>query len=922
MPGTTLAPHAGGCPTWAVQPGFGTRYHAVAEVVAREGRLMRDEGIETADLPGGYWGKADPGYLGEPKWHPLAYHCLDVAAVAACWWDANPALRERFCLAFGCSDAELQRLRAWVLFFVALHDLGKFDVRFQLKAPEALTAAWRALKQRLDHEISKDEISHFDHGCAGMQWAHEEFAQWISVDPQGTWMRWSNWLAAVTGHHGDYCGLGGSRIDTVEADDSIIEHDCQARHAWISALESLFLVPAGLTLNELPPLCSLPARALLAGFCASSDWLGSNADVFDYRAPGAALNAYFDERVAYIRRERLLENFGLLATPRAYPGLQALLSEHESPRGVQTEIDTLPVVPGLTLIEAPTGSGKTEAALAYAWRLLAAGVADSIVFALPTQATADAMLERIERFGTLAFDATNVVLAHGKRQFNAHFQQLVDRGQRLTAQGKEEASVQCAAWLASSRKRVFLGQIGVCTVDQVLLSVLPVRHKFVRGFGLAKSVLIVDEVHAYDAYMHGLLGEVLRAQHACGGSAILLSATLSSGLRGKLLAAWDSSGDETTVYPALWHATSGATVRKTVTDEHKPPRREVGIECQFLLDAYPDQAMKARMVAAAEAGALVGFVANVVDVAQRLARELRELTKLDVDVFHARYRFADRQDKENAVKDNYGRSAPRGQGRILVATQVIEQSLDLDFDWLLTQICPVDLLFQRLGRLHRHAREQRPPGFETPRCTVLTVEGDDYGVFKLIYGNARVLWRTQTLLTQADVKLVFPEAYRDWIERVYQRDDWDGEPDNIANDYHAFHYIQLAREKDAQRLTTMTVSSFRDDDARITGLTRDGEMSLSVLPITADACLLDGHRIAAITERALSEAINLNTVPAPASWENSLRGNRMESEGALAGAYQIVMSESASGVWRSVDRKFAYTQEFGLEKTSGGEPPA
>jgi len=116
------------------------------------------------------------------------------------------------------------------------------------------------------------------------------------------------------------------------------------------------------------------------------------------------------------------------------------------------------------------------------------------VFALPTQATANAMLLRTEDFAKQAYGTVNVVLAHGKRQFNEGFKKLVERGNRLTAQGKEEAAAQCAAWLASSRKRVFLGQIGVCTVDQVLLSVLPVRHKFVRGFGLAKSVLIVDEV--------------------------------------------------------------------------------------------------------------------------------------------------------------------------------------------------------------------------------------------------------------------------------------------------------------------------------------------------------------------------------------------------------------------------------------------
>src|SRR5690606_15690194 len=193
--------------------------------------------------------------------------------------------------------------------------------------------------------------------------------------------------------------------------------------------------------------------------------------------------------------------------------------------------------------------------------------------------TANAMLARLEAFAEHAFGPANVVLAHGKRQYSDAFRSLVERGQRPTSQGREEASVQCAAWLANSRKLVFLGQIGVCTVDQVLLSVLPVRHKFVRGFGLNKAVLIIDEVHAYDAYMHGLLGQVLRCQKATGGSVILLSATLPANVRAKLLEAWESSVAPEAPYPALWHATQGEARCITVPDDQRPANREVSTEC-------------------------------------------------------------------------------------------------------------------------------------------------------------------------------------------------------------------------------------------------------------------------------------------------------------------------------------------------------
>lgn len=818
-------------------------------------------------------------------------------------------------------ESDQARLRAWVVFFVALHDLGKFDIRFQLKAPDAMAAAWRRF-DKSDHGIPDKAIREFDHGHAGLAWARREQAAWVGASSQdaGRWEAWHPLLAAVTGHHGDYPEslMSGLQLDT---DEALIDHDHQARLAFVRALEVLFLAPAGLSLKDCPPPCSLPARALLAGFCSVCDWLGSNTEVFKYRAPGIGLEAYLAERLTQIHTDDTLTHLGLLASPSAYTGLSALLKAGEQPRGVQTEIDALPAVPGLTLVEAPTGSGKTEAALAYAWRLLDAKVADSIVFALPTQATANAMLLRAQAFAASVYGTGNVVLAHGKREFNEAFQKLAESGRRVTRQGKVEATVQCAAWLSSSRKRVFLGQVGVCTVDQVLLSVLPVRHKFVRGFGLAKSALIIDEVHAYDAYMHGLLGEVLRAQKGAGGSAILLSATLPAKLRDQLLQSWDASGQAEAPYPALWHTSGGAVEPRAVDAFQHPAKRVVETECLKLDGAFPDENLTVRIVEAAQAGAQVAIVMNLVDDAQRLARLLRARPEVEqagtkVDLFHARFRFADRQEKERACVERYGRDGTRERGRILIATQVVEQSLDLDFDWMLTQICPVDLLFQRLGRLHRHLRESRPAGYKSPRCTVLSVAGDDYGLHKLIYGNTRVLWRTEQLLHGASkVEIIFPDAYRTWIEQVYDSEIWDDEPDAIYADYLSWKDIQAMREADAKKLTTMSVSAFRDEEGvSLSSLTRDGEMSLNVLPVLPDGRLLDGPRLADLPEREQAEALNLNAVPVPASWSKLLHDCPIEKEGPLAGYWQLSMNAAAPGSWSAANGKFHYSQDLGLEK--------
>lgn len=865
-----------------------------------------------------YWGKATRAYppVREqyPGWHPLVYHNLDVAAVAAVWWDECPVIRRKFLAAFAWPEQEINRLRAWVLFFVALHDLGKFDVCFQLKSLEVLKLVWPELS--LD-DVDKSRSRNFDHGLAGYAWAKHELNGWTEDGASGHRDDWLPWLAAVMGHHGDF--PSGNGICKEYAEQHVMEHDRIARHGFVSELADLFLSPVTLGLHDQPPACSLSAQAWLAGFCSVCDWIGSNTEAFSYREKsGPILGDYFKARVAEVKSAGWLQRFGLLAQAGVYRGMPVLLGKDESPRGVQVLVDELPGAPGLALIEAPTGSGKTEAALAYAWRLLEAGVADSIVFALPTQATANAMLLRAEEFAVKVFGTANVVLAHGKRDFNQAFQRLAGNGRRRTAQDKIEATAQCAEWLAGSRKRVFLGQIGVCTVDQVLLSVLPVRHKFVRGFGLNKSVLIVDEVHAYDAYMHGLLGEVLRHQKATGGSAILLSATLHAEARAKLLEAWDSSGADEAPYPALWRATQGVAVPLEVPANQRPAHREVAIECLKSPDAFPDDDLLGRIVAAAESGALVAVVMNLVDDAQRLARILRSKTPLPVDVFHARYRFMDRQKKEQAALDHYGRKALRDGGRILVATQVVEQSLDLDFDWMLTQICPVDLLFQRLGRLHRHQREKRPAGFAVPRCTVLSVEGEDYGLHKLIYGNTRVLWRTEQLLAESD-SIVFPEAYRGWIELVYQRDDWTDEPDVIALEHDKFRVMQRQRQADALRLTTMSVSQFRDEDSIATTLTRDGEMSLTVLPILPNGRLLDGQAIDGQDERLLAETLNLSAVPAPASWKERLAFCRHDDDGRLL----LEMVADGSGGWTSVNGKFRYSEDFGLEeeKNRAVQPP-
>ncbi len=834
-----------------------------------------------------YWGKARNDADTGDRYHLLPYHCLDVAAVAAAWWAGSPVIRRRFCLATSVSEPEVQ---AWLLFFVALHDIGKFDLRFQLKS----APVWYALnpgKPAEDCSLAPLEIRTFNHGRAGYYWIYQDLKNRFAEDDEffgpeetSSWTLWKPWLAAVTGHHGaitdeHYKDDRQFSTDLLGIAPCVWQQDADARQAWLQALEELFLHPVGLTLKDDPPELS-SFQTMLAGFCSVVDWLGSCADTdrFIYDAqPSEDLAGWFERRLPVA--ESMVRDAGILSEIQPFSGVAHLLKPEHAPRQLQTLVADLPAQSGLTLIEAPTGSGKTETALAYAWQLLAGGYAESLIFALPTQATANAMFSRLELLASKLFTGgTELVLAHGRAAFQARFLNLKSACRPRTAQQQEEAWVQCGQWLAQSKKRVFLGQVGICTVDQVLVSVLPVRHNFVRGFGIGRSVLIVDEVHAYDRYMYGLLEEVLHQQRAAGGSAILLSATLPRHQKEALLKSWGSAAalPEQQAYPLVTLAGDGDPRFFDLAwrPEQLPPAFAVRVELLERPQLLPDEQLLQAMIDAAASGAQVCLVCNLVDIAQqtvavlrRLAEQSGKIEQDQIDLFHARFVFNDRQAKEDAVLRQFGPEGERSQGRILVATQVVEQSLDLDFDWLITQLCPVDLLFQRTGRLHRHQRP-RPPGFAEPKLSVLVPDDLDYALHGVIYPNIRVLWRTQQLLLRAEGLIHFPGVYRDWIEPVYAALPWGDEPEQVEKQTEQFEQEAYAAHCNARQLIRRALD-LDDSDSNVALLTRDGEMGVTVVPIrlsTQGACLLDGTLVAALDDSNRFELISLNSLSVPAGW--------------------------------------------------------
>ncbi len=861
-----------------------------------------------------YWGKAEKD---GNNYHLLPYHCLDVAAVAKVWWQRSTVIRDRFT---AISDREEAEAFAWTMFFIALHDLGKFDVRFQVKVKDIAFQLW-------------DEFRNADASQSYKYWHGDYAGYWIFHDlntlfnwnneliDDDRWEAWQTWVFAVAGHHGSIpVYVDGSMPP---ADKNVIEHDGIARLEYIEEIETIFLKPANLSLKDIPPGCD---KDFLAGFCSICDWLGSlqfdpaMEERFGYETHIMPLEEYYLSRIPIA--DKVLQESGLSKRPAGKGGMQEVFPQF-TPHMVQTLIDSLPVVSGLTIIEAPTGSGKTEAAMAYASRLLHAGAVDSIIFALPTQATTNAMFERLLEVATNIYSNGNLLLAHGKARFNESFIDLKKTTEMGSPQDREhelEAIIQCSQWLAQSRKRVFLGQIGVCTIDQVLISVLPVRHKFVRSFGLGKSVLIIDEVHAYDSYMYGLLERIMAKQNQLNSAAILLSATLPSAQRNKLVNAWgvddDSRPDES--YPLITSVTREIQEFLTLSENEKRKLESAGRNIFVEIDEQAGmrfhESSLLQVMQAADAGANVVLICNLVADAQTTYNRLTELDAKTADLFHSRFRFKDRQYIENRVIADYGSGNKRRKGGILVATPVVEQSLDLDFDWLLTQLCPIDLLFQRLGRLHRHERK-RPIGFEEPCCTVLVPPDNNYELHKLIYGsknapNSRILWRTEQLVRQNAI-LRFPAVYRPMIENVYDQSPWENEPENIREEYERFEMEQEAIQMTAWQLMNSN-PNFDDSDSKAALLTRDGEMNLNVVPVTGEGAkraFLDGELLEEVEEYRLDEEISLNSIPVPATWKHYLPADR-------DGIIWLTMQRAGEGIWQVEFRKTIYTYNIanGLER--------
>ncbi|HEY57657.1 MAG TPA: CRISPR-associated helicase Cas3' [Anaerolineae bacterium] len=724
------------------------------------------------------WAKA---HRDGSAYHPLLYHLLDVAACAEGLWEHAFTSEARAQLARDLNLSEEEARRAFV-FLAAAHDIGKASPAFQTKV-----AALREALRALDYDFPEAAENGMPHGVVSA-WVLRTWLQ----ENLGWHKRAAHRLARVAGaHHGIWptseqiTALDAQRLADVGRKPPWAE----SRSALLDALAQVFHPPQGL---RLPSDLAAQNRvlALLAGLITVADWLGSMEDFFPYEDRVFAAGEYLP--IARQQAQQALKATGWLHAWRAQgeplPFEQAFPF---SPNAIQAEGIRLAQDarhPALLIVEAPTGQGKTELALYLADAWLQERRGRGLYIAMPTQATSNAMYTRLRGFLQRRYPEQHLplVLAHSRAD---------DVLPRLRGMGEgDDDAVSATLWFLP-RKRALLASFGVGTVDQALMGALQARHHYLRLFGLAHKVVIFDEVHAYDTYMEHLFLRLLTWLRAVGTSVIVLSATLPRATREKMIRAWGAQGlpMPEVPYPRLTLVTprmkggaeSVAAPVGVEVDTHALPAPSERIVALGWLDATAPEDLATWLDEQLEGGGCAVVICNTVNRAQEVYEAVRRRFPAGEHLlFHARMPFAWREKKEKQVMALFGKEAEKRPHRfVLVATQVVEQSLDLDFDLMVSELAPIDLLIQRAGRLHRHRCEHRPTSLETPQLWVLHPGGMladlEFGANGHIYAPY-ILWRTYLAL-HGRRALHLPKDTDRLIQAVYT--NWQEGGDALLQDF-------------------------------------------------------------------------------------------------------------------------------------------
>ena len=763
------------------------------------------------------WAKADAE---SGRWHPLIYHLIDVGVTArALWHEAlTDAVRDRYARLLGLSVDEAGRLFA---FLAATHDLGKASPAFQAKVD--------FLRPQLTRQGFQFPPSLGENGAP-----HGHITTWALKKLLPQHLEYSKQDAidiahAVGGHHGVWPQIREVQDRSLMAFDKGDAFWDQARVALLQQLVERFQPPTDIAL----PTDVEDRNALLiflSGFTTTADWLGSMGEFFEYEERWMGSERYA-RLAADISHDALTKTGWIGWRPR---GEQRSFTDlfPFTPNAIQQTLFDLALdaqLPALVILEAPTGGGKTEAALYLADVWLQRERGRGLYVAMPTQATSNQMFDRTARFLAQRYpgDALNIHLVHGNAAWTSQFQDvpLVGIGENL------EDGLAARTWFLP-RKRTLLAPFGVGTVDQAFLGVLMARHFFLRLYGLGTKVLIFDEVHAYDTYMSAIFLRLLTWLRVMGTSVIILSATLPESTRRAMVAAFSGKQPDTTAWPETPYPRITLVQDHEITTAAIPVSQERAIQLDWLPD---DEHIIETLREELADGGCAAVICNTVGRAQEVYLALKEaglVAPENLTLFHARMPFAWRKEIEERVLQAFGKSGQRPHKAIVVATQVIEQSLDLDFDLMISELAPIDLIIQRAGRLHRHPRDHRPPRLAQPRLLLIRPQGDmtdpEFGSSRHIY-QPYLLWQTWRALEHRDamhlpadteslIEAVYgpfqpetlPEALQKPLTRAYQAMEKDFRSAQFEAD------IRLAPPPTEKKLVTrQPIALSEDDDPRV-----------------------------------------------------------------------------------------------------------
>ncbi|MEO8032059.1 MAG: CRISPR-associated helicase Cas3' [Gemmatimonadota bacterium] len=850
------------------------------------------------------WAKTDREG-GSGRWHPLVLHLIDVAACADAILEREPeSTRARMGEILGLDWAEA---RGWLLFLVACHDLGKACPGFQSKWPQLLPSTGLGLPRSPNVRVHHGFVSQI--ALAGL------------LRSVGWPAELSDLVADAVGcHHGerasenakDQAGLEihvgrGERLEAVRQDWDKVRSDLTA------VLRAVFRPGAPPT----KPTLSGPDFMLLAGLTSFADWIGSNEDWFTFGQPGDC-----DDLPAWYIRRRAVAGQALQGigwnprTPLAHESesFESIFGYQSRPLQEAVAIAVAEIGgPAVLLVEAPMGEGKTEAAFFAHLELQRRFGHRGMYVALPTKATGNAMFDRTLTFlqsrGSGRF--LDLQLLHGAKILNDNFQHL--RFSRIY-DDSAGGEVRAGEWF-TNKKRALLSEYGVGTMDQALVPILPVRHNFVRLWGLANRVVVLDEIHAYDGYTGTLMLHMIRWLQAMGSSVILLSATLSPAIRRSLARATGSRlPDNEEPYPRVSIFRQGEVVVQRHFEADPDRRQPVALRGVSPALAAIRDVLTEQLSGGGMGLALVNTVQRAQDLyrlfpdGRPLLRDGRPVGKVLADdtrvlLFHARFPGEDRQAREKEVLELFGPGSKREGCCILIATQVAEQSLDLDFDVMVTDLAPIDLVLQRAGRLWRHKRKRRP--LSSAALFVAGLDGTEPPSFgkPLWWGKVYredlllrtwVLVRRRTTLTLPDdidsmVAAVYEEAieaeegWADRLARAVELADGEGLSQRGSANQAVIGFPDDGSWNDPARFVLY------DEDApnahrTLMAQTRLGQDSAVVIPIVPEdhferEAVPDGPQSKRLFLRALSLSrpdviLKLRGLGVPSGWEKSplLRG--------------------------------------------------